>query len=90
MVHRESREEADRRRDAEDEEREETLGGMEEGLDGGEIHDFLDVAFGQHAETGLAARHDVRVVAEDVQGLRGHGTGAYMEMQGTPPSIVER
>ena len=47
--------------------------------DGGEIHDFLDVAFGQHAETGLAARHDVGVVAEDVQGLRGHGTGTYME-----------
>ena len=47
--------------------------------DGGEIHDFLNVAFGQHAETGLAARHDVGMVAEDVQGLRGHGTGAYME-----------
>ena len=33
---------------------------------GGQIHDLLDVALAQHGEAGLAAGHDVGVVAEDV------------------------
>ena len=33
---------------------------------GGQIHDLLDVALAQHGEAGLAAGHDVGVVAENV------------------------
>ena len=44
-----------------------------------QVHDFLDVAFGQHCETGLAACHDVGMVAEDVQRMGCQGTRANVE-----------
>ena len=47
-----------------------------------EVHDLLDIALGQHGEAGLAAGHDVGVVAEDVQGVGGHGAGGDMEHGG--------
>ena len=46
---------------------------------GGQVHDLLHVALGEHRETGLAAGHDVGVVAEDVERLGGDGTGRHME-----------
>ena len=49
---------------------------------GGQIHDLLHVALAQHGKAGLAAGHDVAVVAEDVQRLGGHGTGGHMEHGG--------
>ena len=42
--------------------------------DQGHVHDFLDIGRGQHGKTGLAAGHDVRMVAEDRQGLAGQRT----------------
>ena len=57
-------------------------------LDGGQVghrsqvHDLLHVALGQHGKAGLAAGHHVGVVAEDVQGLGGHGTGGNVEHAG--------
>ena len=57
-------------------------------LDGGQVghrsqvHNLLHVALSQHGKAGLAAGHDVGVVAEDVQGLGGHGTGGDMEHAG--------
>ena len=45
----------------------------------GEVHDLLDVALGEHREAGLAAGHDVGVVAEDVERLGGHGARAHVE-----------
>ena len=48
----------------------------------GQVHDFLHVAFGEHGKTGLAAGHDVGVVAEDVQGLGGHGAGGDVQDAG--------
>ena len=47
--------------------------------DGREVHDLLDVALGEHGKAGLAAGHDVGVVTEDVERLRGHGTGGHVE-----------
>ena len=47
--------------------------------DGREVHDLLDVALGEHGKAGLAAGHDVGVVAEDVQGVRGDLTGGHVE-----------
>ena len=44
-----------------------------------EVHDLLDVALGEHGEAGLAAGHDVGVIAEDVEGVGGHGTGGHVE-----------
>ena len=49
---------------------------------GGQVHDLLHVALAQHGKAGLAAGHDVGVVAEDVQRLGGHGTGGHMEHGG--------
>ncbi len=46
---------------------------------GAEVHDFLDVAFGQHGEAGLTAGHNVAVITEDVQGVAGDGTGGNVE-----------
>ena len=52
---------------------------------GGEVGDeshvqfFLDGVGGQHRETRVAAGHDVRVVAEDGEGLAGEGTGGHVE-----------
>ena len=50
--------------------------------DGTQVHDLLGVGLGQHGEAGLAAGHDVGVVAEDVQALGGHGTGGDVENAG--------
>ena len=47
---------------------------------GGEVHDFLHVALAQHGETGLAAGHDVGVIAEDVQRV---GRQQYGRRRGT-------
>lgn len=55
------------------------------GLDGGQmchagqVHDFLHAAGSQHGETGLAAGHDVLMVAENVQRARRQGAGRYVE-----------
>ena len=49
---------------------------------GSQVHDLLYVALGQHGEAGLTAGHHVGVVAEDVQGLGGHGTGGDVEHAG--------
>ncbi len=46
---------------------------------GGQVHDLLHVRLGQHGEARLAAGHDVGVVAEDGERLRGHGARAHME-----------
>ena len=57
-------------------------------LDGGQVghraqvHDLLGVGLAQHGEAGLAAGHDVGVVAEDVQRVAGHGPGGHMEYSG--------
>ena len=54
-------------------------------LDGGkvshrrEVHDLLDVALGEHGETGLAAGHNVGVIAEDVQGVGSNATRGDVE-----------
>ena len=54
-------------------------------LDGGEVshrrevHNLLDVALGEHGEAGLAASHDVGVVAEDVQSVGRDGTSRHVE-----------
>ena len=54
-------------------------------LDGGkvshrrEVHDLLDVALGEHGETGLAAGHDVGVITKDVQGVRSDATRGDVE-----------
>ena len=50
--------------------------------DGSQIHDFLRVAFRKHGKTRLAACIHVRVVAKNIQGLRGNGTGRHMEHRG--------
>ena len=57
-------------------------------LDGGQvghsaqIHDLLGVGLAQHGKAGLAAGHDVGVVAEDVQRVGGQGTGGHVEHGG--------
>ncbi len=54
-------------------------------LDGGEVsdrrevHDLLDAALGEHGEAGLAAGHDVGVVAEDVERVGGNAAGRDVE-----------
>ena len=60
------------------EERNAALDGGKVG-DGGKVHDLLHVALGEHGEAGLAAGHNVGVVAEDVQRVGRNGTGAHME-----------
>ena len=58
------------------------------GLDGGQVGDgrkvlgLLDAAGGEHGKAGLAAGHDVLVVAEDGEGVRGEGAGRYVEYGG--------
>ena len=49
---------------------------------GSQVHDLLHAALAQHGKAGLAAGHDVRVIAEDVQGVGGHGTGGHVEHRG--------
>ena len=46
---------------------------------GGNVHDLLDAAFGQHGKTGLAGRHDVLMVAENVQGVGGNSARTDVE-----------
>ncbi len=48
----------------------------------GEIHDLLRVGLGEHRKAGLAAGHNVGVVAEDVQRMGRYGTGGNMEYAG--------
>ena len=50
--------------------------------DGGEVHDLLDVALAEHGKAGLAAGHDVLMVAEDRQGVAREGTGGDVEYAG--------
>ena len=58
------------------------------GLDGGEVghqgevHDFLDGSRGEHGEAGLAAGHDILVVAEDGQGVGRECAGRHVEDAG--------
>ena len=46
------------------------------------VHDFLHGRGSQHGKTGLAAAHDVAVIAKDRQGMRRERTGADMEHAG--------
>ena len=50
--------------------------------DQGQVVRFLDGVAGQHRETGLAAGHNVAVIAENVQRVIRQGTGADMEDRG--------
>ena len=60
----------------------------EAGLDGGQVRyggqvlGFLNGTGSQHAETGLAAGHDILVVTEDGKGVAGQGAGAHVEHGG--------
>ncbi len=47
-----------------------------------EVHDFLDGSGGEHRETGLAAAHNVAVVAEDRKGMSGESAGGNVENAG--------
>ena len=47
-----------------------------------QVHDLLGVGLGQHGKAGLAAGHDVLVIAEDVQGVGGQGTGGHVQDAG--------
>ncbi len=57
------------------------LDGREVGYTG-EIHHFLNGTFSKHCEAGLAYRHNVLMVAEDAQCVRGDCTGRYVEHTG--------
>ena len=46
---------------------------------GGQIHDFLHVALGEHGEAGLAAGHNVGLVTEDGQGVRSECARRHVE-----------
>ena len=50
--------------------------------DEGEVLGLLDGGGGEHREAGLAAGHDVGLVAEDVEALVGEGAGGDMEDRG--------
>ena len=49
---------------------------------GRQIHDFLNRAFSQYGETGLAASHNVLVVAKDTQCVRGQCASCHVEHAG--------
>ena len=49
---------------------------------GAQVHDLLGVGLAQHGKAGLAAGHDVGMVAEDVQRVGGHGTGGHVKHGG--------
>ena len=49
---------------------------------GAQVHDLLHVGLGQHGKAGLTTRHDVAVIAEDVQGVAGEGSGGDVEHAG--------
>ena len=66
----------------------ETIEEMQEGnaaFDGGpvgngaQVHHFLRVGAGQHGKAGLAASHDVLMIAEDRQGVGSQGAGRTMD-----------
>ena len=50
--------------------------------DGGHVVCLLDGVRAQEGESGLAAGHDVRVVAEDRQGMRGERAGRHVHREG--------
>ena len=58
------------------------------GLDGGQmghkrqIHNLLYGSGGKHCEAGLAAAHNIAVVAKDGKGMVREGTGGYVEYSG--------
>ena len=47
-----------------------------------EVHDLLNVALAEHGKAGLAAGHDVGVVAEDAQRVGSQSTGGDVEHAG--------
>ena len=47
-----------------------------------QVHDLLGIGGGKHGEAGAPAGHHVAVVAEDVQGVGGHGAGGDMDDAG--------
>ena len=47
--------------------------------DRGQVHDFLHTARAQHGKPGLAAIHDVGMVAENRQGMRADRTRRHMQ-----------
>ena len=47
-----------------------------------EIHNFLRICFCKHCETCLTAGINVRMVAENVEGVRRNATSRYMEYAG--------
>ena len=49
---------------------------------GAQVHDLLGVGLAQHGKAGLAAGHNVGMVAEDVQRVGGHGTGGHVKHGG--------
>ena len=49
---------------------------------GRKVHDFLHRAFAEHGKARLAACHDIAVVAEDTERVRGKGAGRYVEHAG--------
>lgn len=44
-----------------------------------EVHDFLDVALGEHRKARLATAHDIGMIAEDVERVARERTCAYVE-----------
>ncbi len=57
----------------------------------GQVHDLLDAALRENGHAGLAAGIDVRMVAEDGQGMGGDGPGGHMDhaRQQLPRHAVE-
>ena len=57
--------------------------------DSAEVHDFLRVGLSQHGEAGLAAGHNVGMVAEDVQRVGSDRTRGNVEYAGSSsPAIL--
>ena len=49
---------------------------------GSKVHDLLNIALAEHCKAGLAAGHDIRMVAEDAERMACDGTGGDMEHGG--------
>ena len=49
---------------------------------GSKVHDLLHIALTEHGKAGLAAGHDIRMIAEDAQRMACDGTGGDMEHGG--------
>ena len=74
------------------EEVEEGHAGAQRGFlgDQSHVHHFLDVIGGEHPEAGGAGRHDVGVIAENVQSLGRYGAGGDVEnRRGKLPGDLE-